>query len=61
MVLDPLLVDGNIPFQEIEPRIVQRRADPFRSQIHSENLPIGLFVQDPVDQVVSDETVNAQD
>jgi len=60
MIFDPLLVDGNIAFQEIETRIVQSSADPLRAQIHSEYLPIGLLGQYAIDQMMSDKTVYAQ-
>jgi hypothetical protein len=60
VIFDPLFVDGNITFQKIEARIMKRGANPLRPQIHPEYLPIGLFGQDSVDQMMSDKAVHAQ-
>ena len=60
MVFNPFPVDGNIPLQKIKAGIVQGGADPLRSQIHSEHLPVRLLGQNPVDQMMPDEPVDAQ-
>ena len=52
---DPVVRYNGYPAADL-----QGGADPLRSQIHSEHLPVRLLGQNPVDQMMPDEPVDAQ-
>src|SRR5712691_10566494 len=59
VVLDPLLVDRDVPLDELETRMADRLPEPFGREIHAEDLPVRLG-EDPLRQVVSDEAVDPE-
>jgi hypothetical protein len=57
VVLDPLEVDGDITFHEMEFRVAEQRADALGLQVHAVNMPIGVS-QDVLAQVMTDESID---
>jgi len=60
VVFDPLLVDGDVPFQVVEARMAQDLSNFVGVEIHAEDLPVPGS-QDTPDQGIADEAVDAED
>ena len=59
MVLDPLLVDGDITFEKIKARVADVIGDAVALHVHAIHFPIGGG-EDAVGEVVADEAVDAE-
>ncbi len=57
VVLDPLEIDGDIAFHEVETGIAKHRADPLGLQIHAVDMPIGVR-KNVLAQVMTDESID---
>ena len=60
VVLDPLLVDGDVPLQEVEAGIAQGALQLVAGHVETEDLPVGGG-EDAVGEGVADKTVDAED
>ena len=60
VILDPLPVDRDIPFDKMKARILQVLAETVVGEVHPVNDPVRL-VEDPLCQMVADKPVNPQD
>jgi len=59
MVFDPLLVDGDVSFEEMKARIVDRLVQTVRPEVHAVDGPVSVL-QDAMREVMSDEAVDAE-
>ena len=57
VVLDPLPVDGNVPLEEVESRMIQPFLHPVGVHVHAEHMPVG-GVDDATGQVMADKAVH---
>jgi hypothetical protein len=57
VVFDPLLVDRDVAFDEVEAWVAEHRADALGLQVHAVNMPIGEL-QNVFAQVMADETID---
>ena len=60
MVLDPLGVDADIPFHEMEARAIKETADGIGANVEAINFVVIVF-QQTLGQVVTNKTVHAED
>ena len=60
MVFNPLGVDADVPFHEVEARVVEETADRIRANIQAVDFVVIVFEQ-TFGQVVTDKTVHAED
>lgn len=60
VILDPLLVDRDVAFEEMHPLVVDEIAKPIGLHVHAEHFPIGGF-KNALRQVMADEAVHTQD
>ena len=59
VVFDPLAVDRDVAFEEVEALLRQELADPIRLDVHPMDFPVGRR-KDPPGQVMADEAVDAE-
>ena len=60
VILDPLPVDRDVPFDEMEARILEGFSQTVVGEVHAVNAPVRL-VEDPLGQMMADKTVYPQD
>ena len=60
VVFDPLLVDGDVAFEEVEALVAEQLLDAVGLHVHAVDLPVGRG-EDALRQVVADEAVDAED
>ncbi len=59
VVLDPFLVDGDVPFQVVEAGVSQDFGDLVGVEVHAENFPVP-GAQDALHQSIADEAIDAE-
>ncbi len=59
VVLDPLLVDGDVALDEVKAFVAEERPHPLGLQVHAVDRPVRIF-QDVLAQVVADEAVDPE-
>jgi hypothetical protein len=60
VVFDPLLVDGDVAFEEAEALLAEQVLDAVGLHVHAVDLPVGVG-KDALGQMVPDEAVDAED
>ncbi len=60
VVLDPLLVDGDVALEEVEAPLAEQVLDAVGLHVHAVDLPVGAG-EHALGEVVADEAVDAQD
>ena len=60
VILDPLLVDGDIAFKEMKTLITHERLDAVGTHVHAVDMPIG-GCEDAFGKVMADKAVDAED
>ncbi|OMP12490.1 hypothetical protein COLO4_03126 [Corchorus olitorius] len=60
VILDPLLVDGDVTLEEMHAGVIDQVAQTLGLHVHAVDLPVG-GLQDALGQVVADEAVDAED
>ena len=60
VVLDPLLVDRDVAFEEVKARMAQQVRDAVGLHVHAVDLPVG-GLDDALGKMVADEAVDAED
>jgi hypothetical protein len=60
VVFDPFLVDGDVAFEKVKALVIGKLGDTVAVHVHAVDFPVGGF-QDALGQVVTDETVDAED
>src|SRR6185312_11993193 len=57
---DPLAVDGDVAFEEVEARVLHEVGHAVRAHVHAIDLPAGVG-EDALRKVVADESVDPED
>src|SRR4029078_4107093 len=60
VILDPLLVDRDVAFQEVEARVRHEVADALGRHVHAVDVPVRVG-EDALREVVADEAIHAED